>query len=93
MTNGIMKTIPLQFSEQHFPQRNNKVFFSWVKKKTKTKGNILQKKNYGHKKTYNINFNFLNLETKNNRPYQTQDEAGIAINNIFSTDRLQTDLQ
>lgn len=42
--------------------------------------------------TYHINLDLLNLETENNRPNQTQDEAGIAVDNVFRTDRFQSNL-
>lgn len=39
--------------------------------------------------THHIDFNFLNLKPQNDGPDETQDETGIAIDNVLSTNGLQ----
>lgn len=39
--------------------------------------------------TYNIDDDFLNLETQNDGPNETQDQSGITIDNVLSTNGLQ----
>lgn len=43
--------------------------------------------------TYHIDFNFLNLKPQNDGPDQTEDETGVAIDDVLSTNGLQTDLR
>jgi len=52
-------------------------------------------RNYGNipATTYHIDFNFLNLKPQNDGPDETQDETGVAIDNVLSTNGLQTDLK
>jgi len=49
-------------------------------------------RNRKNENTYDIDFDFLNLEAKNDGPDETKDQPGVSINNILRAYTLQPDL-